>query len=327
MDFFGTHTSLQPISIKTFNKKLSDWISFFPEYSRSLLTLIMFPDYSMEVLNRCITTNSNSNKHMYIMGVLSIFRHRRDIIGTMPITDIEGFRQKWTSIFAENEEPILKLRMENKPTVLQQAKGGSRLTFNDIVDKRDELPTGSIERLLIAMYTMIPPCRADYFAMEVIRGEAEPTAKNYLRMRSDDEKGNRMETVLRDFKTAKMYKEIRNELPLELVREVEASLEKNPRGYLFMNANGKPHTRNSFTLWTRRVLSRIFGTDFTLVFFRHAFATHYVMNIDLRTMTDAQIKEISDKMGHSTEMFRAYRWIRGEDVSGADGAGEGSDEE
>jgi len=26
-------------------------------------------------------------------------------------------------------------------------------------------------------------------------------------------------------------------------------------------------------------------------------------------ITDAQIKDISDKMGHSSEMFRAYRWV------------------
>jgi hypothetical protein len=237
----------------------------------------------------------------------------------MPITDIESFRKKWADIFMENEAPIVQRRMENKPTVLQQAKGGSRMGFNDIIEKRDGLPLGSIEKLLISMYTMIPPARADYFAMEVVRGEAEPTAKNYLRIRDDG-----METVIRDFKTVKMYKEIRNELPVDLVQEIQASLEKTPREFLFMNANGRPHTRNSFTLWTRRTLSRVFGTDFTLVFFRHAFATHYVMNIDLRKTTDAQIKEISDKMGNSAEMFRAYRWIRGEE-SGGDG--EESDEE
>jgi len=287
----------------------------------------MFPEYAMEVLNRCITTNTNTNKHVYIMAVLSMIRHRRDIVGTMPIKDIEAYRKRWADIFAENEAPIIQRRLENKPTILQQSKGGSKMTFNQIVEKRDKLPMGSIEHLLISMYTMIPPTRADYFELEVVRGDTEPVSKNYLRIQDDEKSGTRMDTVLRDFKTAKTYKEIRNELPVELVEVVKASLEKTPRKYLFMNANGKPHTRNSFTLWTRRVLSRIFGTDFTLVFFRHAFATHYVMNIDLRTMTDAQIKEISDKMGHSTEMFRAYRWIRGEEVDGADGAGEGSDEE
>jgi integrase len=241
----------------------------------------------------------------------------------MPIKDIEAYRKKWADIFAENEAPIIQRRMENKPTILQQSKGGSKLTFNQIIEKRDELPIGSIEHLLIAMYTMIPPCRADYFELEVVRGDTEPVSKNYLRIQDDEKSGVRMETVLRDFKTAKAYKEIRNELPAELVEVVKASLEKTPRKYLFMNANGKPHMRNSFTLWSRRVLSRVFGTDFTLVFFRHAFATHYVMNVDLSKTTDAQIKEISDKMGNSTEMFRAYRWIRGEEVE----SGGESDEE
>jgi hypothetical protein len=36
------------------------------------------------------------------------------------------------------------------------------------------------------------------------------------------------------------------------------------------------------------------------------------------TMTDAKIKEISDKMGNSTEIFRAYRWIRGDGSGGTE---------
>jgi hypothetical protein len=35
-------------------------------------------------------------------------------------------------------------------------------------------------------------------------------------------------------------------------------------------------------------------------------------------MTDAKIKEISDKMGNSTEIFRAYRWIRGDGSGGTE---------
>jgi hypothetical protein len=326
MDFFE-HVPIHETSRKMYNTRLNEWIEFMPNHFKSISSIVMLPDLALRTLHSRIRTNTASSRHMYIVAVLSFVRHHlTHLCECLTKEVVLPLRERWVAINAENEAPITQRRLENKPTVLQQAKGGSRLTFNDIVDKRNELPTGSIERLLIAMYTLIPPCRADYFAMEVVRGEEEPTTRNYLRIRSDDEKGG-MDTVLRDFKTAKIFKEIRNELPEELVREVEASLEKNPRKYLFMNANGKPHTRNSFTLWTRRVLSRVFGTDFTLVFFRHAFATHYVMNIDLRTMTDAQIKEISDKMGHSTEMFRAYRWIRGEEVDGADGAGEGSDGE
>jgi pterin-4a-carbinolamine dehydratase len=59
----------------------------------------------------------------------------------------------------------------------------------------------------------------------------------------------------------------------------------------------------------------LFETDFTLVFFRHAFITDFITNKVTSETTDAEIKEISDKMGHSPEMFRGYKWIK----SGAKG--------
>jgi integrase len=322
MDFFE-HAPIHDTSRKMYNTRLNEWIEFMPNHFKSVTNIIMLPDLALRVLHDRIRTNTASSRHVYIVAVMSFIRHHITQLCEHLTKDVAiPLRERWIAINAENEAPIIQRRLENKPTVLQQAKGGYKLSFNDIVEKRDELPTDSIERLLIAMYTMIPPCRADYFAMEVVRGEAQPTAKNYLRIREEEKSGTMMETVLRDFKTAKIFKEIRNELPIDLVKVVEASLEKTPRAYLFVNSNGKPHTRNSFTLWARRVLSRVFGTDFTLVFFRHAFATHYVMNVDLRTMTDAQIKDISDKLGHSTEMFRAYRWIRGEESGGSDGSDE-----
>ena len=178
--------------------------------------------------------------------------------------------------------------------------------FNQIIEKRDELPIGSIERLLISMYTMIPPARADYFATQILTNET-PTEKNYIRM------GDKVECVLTDFKTVKTYKSITHDFPVDLITELNESLKKTPRKYLFLNANGKPHTRNSFVLWARRCLSRIFETDFTLVFFRHAFVTHYISTVDPNSITDGQIKEMSDKLGHSPEMFRAYKWIKSQE--------------
>ena len=47
------------------------------------------------------------------------------------------------------------------------------------------------------------------------------------------------------------------------------------------------------------------------MFFRHAFVTDFITNRIGPDTTDAEIKEISDKMGHSPGMFRAYRWVKG----------------
>jgi len=310
MNFFE-RTTLHANSVKLFNAKLNEWISYMPSHFQCLGCIIMFPDLAMKMLNTHMKTNTNSNKHIYLMSVLSILRHKIEIIKHLTDTEIIDLHTKWKSIFSENEKPIIERRLENKPTDRQQAKGGHLLSFNDIVAKRDELASGSSERLLISMYTMIPPVRADYFATQIVYDDEMPTERNYIRIRS----GEDVECILTDFKTAKTYKQITHKFPPCLIKELNESLRIKPRTYLFTNTKGEPYTRNAFVLWTRRCLTRLFETDFTLVFFRHAFITDFITNKVTSETTDAEIKEISDKMGHSPEMFRGYKWIK----SGAKG--------
>ena len=328
MDFFGSST-LKPSSIKLFNSKLNEWICYMPQHYQSVITIITLPSLAMTTIESRLTANTNTNKHIFIMSVLSFFRHCRAILSHFKPETVEQMRQHWVTIYDENEAPIIQRRLENKPTDVQMKKQGSQLDFAHIIKVRDELPVGSPERLLLCMYTMIPPVRADYYSCQIVNGEEEAVQPNYIRNRSPD----RVESVLTDFKTAKSYGRIENVFPPELVAELMASLENTPRSYLFLNANGKPHTRNSFTLWSRRCLTRVLGKDFTLVFFRHIFATHWILTHDMNVVTDAELKNVSDKMGHSSEMFRAYRWVhngrRGELEVGGDEeeAGEEEDKE
>lgn len=304
MNFFEL-VNIHDNSAKLYNTKLNEWISYMPNIYKSLACIIMFPEISMKELESHLKVNTNTNRHIYIVAIMSFIKHKRTEL-QLTHEQYSTIRVKWIDINNENEQPIIDRRLENKPTDKQNEKGGSKIDFNQIIEKRDELPVGSIERLLISMYTMIPPARADYFATQIITNET-PTEKNYIRM------GDKVECVLTDFKTVKTYKSITHDFPVDLITELNESLKKTPRKYLFLNANGKPHTRNSFVLWARRCLSRIFETDFTLVFFRHAFVTHYISTIDPNIITDGQIKEMSDKLGHSPEMFRAYKWIKSQE--------------
>jgi hypothetical protein len=299
-------TAIHDHSAKLYNSKLNEWVGFMPVVYQSLSSIVSFPEFAMQVLDENIKTNTNSNKHIYIVAVMSFLRHKRSLLSHLTSEQYSALRVKWIDINNTNEAPIIQRRLENKPTENQLKKGGVHLDFNQIVEVRNKLPEGSIERLLISMYTMIPPARADYFATQIVYDDAVPTEKNYIRFRSD----STAQCVLTDFKTVKTFKEITHDLPPELIVEIKASLEKQPRTYLFLNANGAPHTRNSFVLWSRRALTRVFSVDFTLVMFRHAFVTHYITTVDASTITDATIKHISDKLGHSTEMFRAYKWIK-----------------
>ena len=305
MNFFES-TNIHENSAKMYNNKLNEWISYMPNIYKSLACIIMFPEISMKELQSHLKVNTNTNRHIFIVAIMSFIKHKHSEL-QLTHEQYSTIRVKWIDINNENEQPIIDRRLENKPTDKQTEKGGSKISFNQIIAKRDELPVGSIERLLICMYTMIPPARADYFATQIVKDDEVSSEKNYIRVR-----GNNMECILTDFKTVKTYKKITHVFPIELVSELNASLKIKPRNYLFLNANGDAHTRNSFVLWARRCLSRIFETDFTLVFFRHSFVTNYMSTVDATT-TDGQIKDISDKLGHSPEMFRAYKWIKGQD--------------
>ncbi len=305
MDFF-VNSNLSQVTLSRYSTKLNEWLQYQPPQFNNIICLICFPEISLQSLNTHLKINTNTNKHNFIVALIACIIHGNHILSQFSKEYIDSIHSKWSDILKENDAPIVQRRLENLPTDNQLNKGGSQLTFNHFITIRDKLPLGSIERLLIAMYTMIPPVRADYFATQIIRGDEVPTQKNYIRILENGQ----MISTLTDFKTKKTYKQITNELPSELIIEINASLDKYPRSFLFLNISGKPFTRNSFTVWSRRILSKVFETDFTLVFFRHAFSTHYVTVNDISKMTDAQIKLISDKMGHSLEMFKAYRWIK-----------------
>jgi hypothetical protein len=304
MNFFES-APLQDTSVKLYNAKLNEWISYMSPISQSLLCILEHPTIAMQQLESHLTTNTPSNRHIFIVAILSFLRHCRNQLPHLTQEQYSVLRVQWIDINNVNEAPIIQRRLENRPTDLQLKKGGVHLSYTDICLARDGLPLGSTERLLIAMYTMIPPARADYFATQIIHNDEVPIEKNYIRIR-----GNTMECTLTDFKTAKQFKQIFNPFPADLVAEVQASLHKNPRQYLFVNANGKPHTRNSFVLWSGRALARLLDMKFTLVFFRHAYVTHFFATHDMNVTTDEEVKAISDKMGHSTEMFRAYKWVK-----------------
>ena len=301
MNFFE-NTPIHENSIKSYNSKLNEWITFMPTAYQSIVCIIIFPDISMKALESNLKINTNTNRHLYIVAIMSYIKHNKHLLIHLTPDQYSVIRIKWIDINTQNEAPIIQRRLENKPTENQLKKGGFNITFSQIITKRDELPLGSIERLLLSIYTMIPPVRADYFATEIIHGDNPPTQKNYIRIHSPD----RVECILTDFKTAKTFKKITNLFPPQLISELNASLTKHPRSYLFTNIKGQPYTRNSFTVWASRHLSKLFETEFTLVFFRHSFITHYIS----QNVTDAQIKEASEKMGHSPEMFRAYRWVK-----------------
>lgn len=301
VDFFIGCTTLATSSIRLFNDRLDKWLRMFPEDARDIHFLLMFPKRSLAVLRTGLGDRGTAtNIHMYISAVTALFKHSGAVSGSLPKRD--ELHQQWLLQQAHNSVPIERKRDFHTPTDRQSEKGGATMTMEQICARRDALADGSIEKLLISVYTYIPPVRADYFATQIVLYGSAQTAENAILF--GDAGRTCASLLLRDFKTSHTYKKIYHPtLPQELVRQIRLSLAEAPRDYLFMNADGRPFTRNAFQMWANRVLSRCFGVQFTLTLFRHIYISSLGNDLSVE-----ELDQISRHMGHSITMQTKYIW-------------------
>ena len=302
MNYFDK-TELSDTSKKMYSRSIDKWLSAMPPKLRQIEILLSTPDKSYELLKQSLTSDTPETRHVYLSSVMAIFRHCPDIYKNIP--DIERTKNRWEQIVKENSKPIINRRMENKPTVMQEQKGGSQLTFNDICQKRLSLEKGSISRLLLSMYVLIPPVRSDYHSTQIVYPGDAISYPNYIVIN-----GGISKLVIADFKTSKIYGQIVHEkLPKELHDEIILSLQKQPRSYLFVNAKNEPHTRDTFSKWSSRLLTKIFNTEMTLTLIRHL----YISSLDFNKMSTKELDKIGKQMGHSLAMQSQYRWNNADD--------------
>ena len=270
-----------------------------PKDKQDILHVLLYPNESITYLTQLNNTN-NTTLHTYYTAISSYLCHTKYLSILINTTTLQTLKDTWNKIRNDNQIPMMHRRLQQKPTPLQEKKGGTKLTFQDIVNKRDQLETGSLSKLLLAFYTYLPPVRADYGSVEILHAQQENTSPNYIRIIDN----THAVCILTEFKTAKHYKKIENTLPHTLLQELQASLLTHPRTYLFVNQWDKPFTRNAFTVWTKRSLSKLFNTQLTLVILRHLFLS----SLDYNTLSADELVELGNKMGHSIQMQRGYVW-------------------
>jgi hypothetical protein len=260
----------------------------------------MFPEFSNKILLEKLDIKTNTNLHTFYSSILALINHCTEYTSHIDTEQLNNIKTQWKKLLRDNLKPYEERRLNSIPTENQIKKGGIYLKYNDIIAKRDSLPFGSIERLLLSFYTYIPPVRADYFATEIITLKQSPKEPNFIRRISPQESW----VVINDFKTQKSFKQIKNKLPLELNNELVESLRLKPRKYLFTNQTGQPFTRNSFTIWSKRILSKLFETEMTLSIMRHLF----INELTFDDKSTQEIMNISNKMGHDVLTHLKYRW-------------------
>jgi hypothetical protein len=281
-------TTLGETSQIQFAKKISQWVQYIPD--KTLNTLISNPEESIKYLeDNPKIKHSPSNHHLYISSIVGYLTH---------IYPTNQKLERWKQLQKKNWEPLAEHYLDNKPSEHQKDK---QIKYDELLTILKSLEIGSFERLLIAFYTLIEPIRADYYATEILKSESEvPTEENYLLLR---ESGCTL--CINDFKTKGRHDSITNELSQELLYELNESLKKYPRNYLFVMDDKKtPFTRKLFSNWACRTLSRILKQPMTLTVLRHVYITHKLNT----SVSKEELKETAKKMGHTRSMQQVYEW-------------------
>ncbi len=205
---------------------------------------------------------------------------------------------------------------DNVPTKRQRA---GFVSYVELQRVRKKLEFGSKERLLLSFYGgCIPPLRNDLHAcaIQLLKCDDDEGSKqallqqvtpNEILLPTDSNAAGVL--ILREFKTQDRIHPVlyTRSLRHELTKELRASLEKNPRPYLFTESNSaRPYTHSGFAMYARRTLHKLFGKPCTLTLLRHSYISHMLAYGQL-SIRDRE--QLAAEMCHSPATQAQYQWI------------------
>lgn len=263
------------------------------QHTVDIYTLVTHPKKYIDWINT--KYESDQTRKSYLSGVLAIFRHN------------PGLKEQekdaytlWYKAFDDVHGRIEERYKRNEPTEKQKE---SYVPYNKIVEARDTLKKGSSERLLFSMYTYLPPLRCDFNRVRIYKGHVPEGEKeqNYIVMTSKE-----ATLFLNEYKTkSKSSTPYEKKLPEGLVEEIKASLEEQPRSWLFLDNNGQPFHPKSYTKWANRIFARVLKKRMTISMIRHA----YINSLDFNKITVAEKEAIAKDMAHTVGTQDRYRLI------------------
>lgn len=233
----------------------------------------------------------------YVNAVLAVYKYNPELKEQHKL-EYEKWRDKFKEVDKVTEHKYMTLQASDRQIEVYEP-------WSVIVKKRESLDKDSVEYLLLSMYTMIEPSRADMNKIKIWNKEPTEQQKvaepNYLIV-----KANGMTLVYNEFKSkSKRLQKYENELPPQLQKVIRRSLQLNPREYLIVSPrSGEPyHNAHSFTSYFDRMLNRIFGKKVTINTLRHS----YINSLDMNKITPLEKEQMAKNLMHSVSTFEKYR--------------------
>lgn len=260
-------------------------------FNTDMFSIIKDASKSIKILKA--TYKNEKSLKMYLSLVLSLFRHLPDLKAQLTKSS-----ELWAQAFKETDQAVEEQYKQNKPSD-RQLEG--YVPFDEIKAKRDSLQKGSIERLLLGMYTHILPLRGDFNKIRLYKSVPTKPEANYIHMTKQ-----KCKLVLTEYKTSATHGTYEKDLPAPLCEEVHESLEKHPRDYLFVTSDRTPfENARSYVKFANRIFAKLFGKPLTISLIRHSF----ISTLDFNTLTIAEKEAIATDMRHTTRLQDQYRLI------------------
>ena len=282
-----TKADLSTVTKRTYLERLKYMIQ---QTKVDLYELITHPKKYLEWIHQ--HSSSLQTQKSYISAILAIFKHTPEMKQSE-----QAFYYDWYQGFKDVHKKIDHQYKLNEPSEKQKK---AFVSFDQIIKKRDELESGSKEKLILSMYTYLPPLRSDF--NEVYLYKEKPVKSNYSNYIYF---GQTPMLILNEYKTVRKNDVFQKELPNELYQEIEKSLKKEPRDWLFMDRDGKPYKENSYNRWVNRTLKKLFNKPLTISLIRHS----YINSLDFNKLTVIEKENIAKDMAHTVNTQDRYRLI------------------
>lgn len=183
-------------------------------------------------------------------------------------------------------------------------------SFEEIEAKYEEMKKAqphqtlrkSYQYVLLSVIVHLRPKRADLGAVEIFR-EKDPSRAdiNYIVLR---EKGTSF-LSMHVYKTSKYHSTVDEDLPPALKRDIEVSLQRWPRTYLFTKEDMTPMSNNTYTAFVRSIFEDLFGKATGVSLLRHIYISE---KLNLDNMTLEEQEEEARYMLHTSGLQRRYKW-------------------
>ena len=276
---------------KNHQDKVKTWLNNVPGIKGSLNNLNWVNKHHKKIYNYINDTYTKKNSlksHISTLG---------------QVVKLLGNEHAYNKYSAESTAIQHQVSKQNKEQQIDPERLNNFVCFRDIVKRRDEFKKRfeeapndnklNLSHLLLSLYTYQPPLRQDW--KDVLITEKKPpvnTDQNYLWK----QKNGKYILFLNHDKVTHAYGKAQLELPAELNRIIDISLEMFPRKYvLSLIKNGeKPAGKQNF----ERLLNEAFAPrKVSIDLLRSAYIIEKYKN---KKMSLAQKEELAKKMRHST---------------------------